>query len=288
MTPAEPSTPTPLPSGLLGQELRNRRLQKNLSLETVFKDTRIHSKFLKAMEEEQWEAFPARVYAQGFLRQYANYLGLDGEDLSRRLRSLWGENDTQVPTAESPAAGDAPDGQPREGGSPAHLTIILASVFLLGSAYLFILKRESRPPAVKPIPVSPLPAGSHALRVSARETVWSRIRVDGAVKWQGILDPGTPKTWPVQSEVRVETSQTAALSVSLDGTDLPASTPAGSGEYQWTSPSELPPAEPVSATPPPPAPVPSAPVNIKRPALPKAAPPAVGVSTVTVVFPNGR
>ena len=75
----------------VGPTLQNRRRQKSLSIEKVAHDTRIHSKFIKALEAEQWEEFPAHVYRQGFLRRYAAYLGLDGDELARQLNRQTGQ-----------------------------------------------------------------------------------------------------------------------------------------------------------------------------------------------------
>ena len=47
-------TPPPSPSSI-GQTLRNRRLQRSLTAEQIAQDTRIHVRFLRALEEERWQ-----------------------------------------------------------------------------------------------------------------------------------------------------------------------------------------------------------------------------------------
>ena len=61
----------------LGQWLRETRQAKELSLEQVAAETRIRTKFLAALEEGDYDQLPAGIYAQGFLRNYALFLGLD-------------------------------------------------------------------------------------------------------------------------------------------------------------------------------------------------------------------
>ncbi len=72
-------TPETTSTGL-GESLRNRRRQKNYTLEMVSQETRISTRFLRALEEEKWQEFPAKVYMEGFLKKYAQFLALDGDD----------------------------------------------------------------------------------------------------------------------------------------------------------------------------------------------------------------
>jgi transcriptional regulator with XRE-family HTH domain len=71
----------------LGSQLRAARAAKGLSLEQVFKATRIKISYLEALESNRNDALPGLVQARGFVRTYANYLGLDGEALASALDS---------------------------------------------------------------------------------------------------------------------------------------------------------------------------------------------------------
>ncbi|HEY8489520.1 MAG TPA: helix-turn-helix domain-containing protein [Dehalococcoidia bacterium] len=64
----------------LGDRLREAREAKGLSLEAVERETRISRRYLQALETENLEALPAPVYARGFLRSYAQFLGLDPKE----------------------------------------------------------------------------------------------------------------------------------------------------------------------------------------------------------------
>src|SRR3972149_2382550 len=61
----------------LGETLRRARLVKGVTFEDAERVTRIHRKYLEALELENFGILPAPVYARGFLRSYASYLGLD-------------------------------------------------------------------------------------------------------------------------------------------------------------------------------------------------------------------
>jgi cytoskeleton protein RodZ len=74
----------------IGSRLREAREQRDLELAEVERDTRIRAGLLRALEEERFDLIPGRVYAIGFLRTYARYLGLEEQqfvdELSSRLQ----------------------------------------------------------------------------------------------------------------------------------------------------------------------------------------------------------
>lgn len=64
-----------------GQMLRKARLEKGVDLDEVARVTRITKGYLLALEEDVHEKLPSEAYARGFLRIYANFLGLPAEEL---------------------------------------------------------------------------------------------------------------------------------------------------------------------------------------------------------------
>jgi cytoskeleton protein RodZ len=62
----------------IGGSLREARLKRDLTPADVQKAIRIRDRYLQALEEERWELLPGDAYVKGFLRTYADYLGLDG------------------------------------------------------------------------------------------------------------------------------------------------------------------------------------------------------------------
>ena len=65
----------------LGDQLRMQREKKGITLDQAAADTRIREKFLKALEDDDYQSLPGAVYTRGFLRNYAEYLDLDQEEL---------------------------------------------------------------------------------------------------------------------------------------------------------------------------------------------------------------
>ncbi|HCJ09607.1 MAG TPA: hypothetical protein DHW14_00375 [Clostridiales bacterium] len=74
----------------IGRRLRARREELGLSLEEVQAETKIRRKYLEALEAGDESRIPGAVYLKGFLRSYANFLGLDGWELVREYRA-WKE-----------------------------------------------------------------------------------------------------------------------------------------------------------------------------------------------------
>ncbi len=70
----------------IGQKLRAEREAQKLTLEKVFEVTRIRVPYLQALEEDNLSKVPSPVQARGYLRNYAEYLGLNFEQLLDEMR----------------------------------------------------------------------------------------------------------------------------------------------------------------------------------------------------------
>jgi cytoskeleton protein RodZ len=70
----------------IGEALKRTRARHKLDIRTVEADTKVRAKYLRALENEEWEVLPGAAYAKGFLRTYAEYLGLDGDALVDEYR----------------------------------------------------------------------------------------------------------------------------------------------------------------------------------------------------------
>jgi cytoskeleton protein RodZ len=71
----------------VGKTLRDAREQRKLDLAQVEAATRIRARFLRALEDEEWDVLPGETYARAFIRTYADFLGLDGARLAEGHRS---------------------------------------------------------------------------------------------------------------------------------------------------------------------------------------------------------
>jgi cytoskeletal protein RodZ len=65
----------------IGARLREARMRAKIDINQVESETKIRAKYLRAMENEEWELLPGEIYAKTFLRTYADYLGLDSREV---------------------------------------------------------------------------------------------------------------------------------------------------------------------------------------------------------------
>lgn len=85
------------PLDTVGQDLRAARLRRGDDLATVSRALKIRKDHLEALEEDRIEALPGRTYAVGFIRSYADYLGLDAVQCVERFKAeIAGRSETAV------------------------------------------------------------------------------------------------------------------------------------------------------------------------------------------------
>lgn len=63
----------------IGNSLREARLRRGLEFAEAEHATKIRGKYLRALEDEEFQILPSETYVKGFLRTYADFLGLDGQ-----------------------------------------------------------------------------------------------------------------------------------------------------------------------------------------------------------------
>jgi hypothetical protein len=98
----------------VGTILRQARNRRKVELSEVEAATRIRLRYLRAIEDEEWDVLPGGFYTRGFIRTYASFLGLDGERLVEDYRGSverW-----QRPPAEQTQS--RPDGRSSSRGRP--------------------------------------------------------------------------------------------------------------------------------------------------------------------------
>ena len=85
----------------IGNSLREARVRRGVELAQAEQATKIRSKYLRALEEEHFELLPSETYVKGFLRTYAEYLGLDGQLYVDEFNSRFVTDDRERPRRSS-------------------------------------------------------------------------------------------------------------------------------------------------------------------------------------------
>jgi cytoskeletal protein RodZ len=79
----------------VGDLLRQRRKEMNLSLKEAENATSIRMGYLQALEDGEMNKLISPIYAQGFFKQYASFLGMDGEQLVRENPTVFNRAEAQ-------------------------------------------------------------------------------------------------------------------------------------------------------------------------------------------------
>jgi cytoskeletal protein RodZ len=220
----------------LGGRLYQLRQTQLLSLDEVAARTLIAPRVLGAIETGKLEDLPEPIYVQGFIRRFADALGLNGAEFAHRFPTHT--------TAQTPKSGwhNSPEAQLR----PLHLYVLYIGLVLvsigslshsmnpLGNAQklsgsasktLEAKSASSTPksnPATKPQSkrVSTHAAPSKSQKVQVKITVteasWLSVEADGKVTFEGILSEGT-HTWEANEQLTISAGNAGGVLITHNG-----------------------------------------------------------------------
>lgn len=142
----------------VGQRLQQERVQKGYSLEDVAKATKIRVAFLSAIEKGEYHKLPSPTYAQGFVANYVQFLGLPKRETMAIFRREFDVDKSYKVL---------PQGMPQTKEFPLkrlhlHQTLLaIAGIFLLVFGYLFFqYQASSKSPSL--VVTTPKEGGSYA------------------------------------------------------------------------------------------------------------------------------
>lgn len=120
----------------IGESLRRAREDKGLDLDRVSDETRIAKRFLAALEAEDFSVFPGDPYAIGFLRNYAEYLGLDPAEMASSFNML------RIQEQPAPIQELLPSRKPRVG---LVFGLVALGLLVIGGAAFLLLRGRGAP-----------------------------------------------------------------------------------------------------------------------------------------------
>jgi Helix-turn-helix domain len=191
----------------IGMSVREARERRGLTIADAEAETRIRAKYLRALEGERFDQLPERAYARAFLREYAEFLGLDSE-------KFLDEFDARFPVVEEEPL--VPVGLPRP-WRPRHAGAIAVAALLTALAVLGLVLGNAESPQAPPLagitaapathakkparPTSPASVKARHRRpktptlvlVAARGGCWIEAHVNsraGALLYRATLEPG--------------------------------------------------------------------------------------------------
>jgi cytoskeleton protein RodZ len=143
-----------------GEHLRREREMRGISLDEICSATRITTRFLEALENEQWDRLPGGVFNRGFVRAVAHHLGLDEENLLAEYMLATGDRATASSSVVRASA------MPESRGSWVTwvLLLILIGALVAGGVYGWrkyaAHKRNTRPATTRQLHTTVNRAGS--------------------------------------------------------------------------------------------------------------------------------
>ncbi|MBC7335183.1 MAG: helix-turn-helix domain-containing protein [Clostridia bacterium] len=226
----------------IGELLRRTREQKGISLEEAEKATKIRRRYLEAMEKGNFACPPERVYARGFLRSYARFLGLDASLLLEQFK-----DGPEARKGETPANSSRPVAPAKTKAVSARrwrlrrLLAALVVVALLGVIVPVWLVPVWSPPAGsggvvdapattgQGPPQAPGPAAPAATTprqglsleiLAAQGPCWLAVTADGQAVYEALLPQGKEVSFTARESIRVKFGDAGAVRVKLNGQDL--------------------------------------------------------------------
>jgi helix-turn-helix protein len=184
----------------IGNSLREARLRQGLDFPELEQGTKIRGKYLRALEDEHFDVLPAQTYVKGFLRSYAEYLGLDGQLYVDEYNSRFVVGEEE------------PQSRPRRSAPPSRGVQVQSRVVLLTllgiaavTALVIVAWTRGEPPSSTPVGLGPAkpathqaaPPATHAqvrlLVKASRGPCWLQVHktsATGPILFQGTLDQG--------------------------------------------------------------------------------------------------
>src|SRR3954451_16127483 len=127
----------------IGETLRETRMRRRIDMTEVEAATKIRAKYLRALENEEWDLLPGPTFVKTFLRTYAEYLGLDARSLVEEYRQRY-----ERPSMHELSPLGGLGGQRRRRRRPPPLlgpglALLLGVLILVG--FLYVLGRIGQP-----------------------------------------------------------------------------------------------------------------------------------------------
>lgn len=246
----------------IGALLREARLKQGITLEKVQEETKIRRRYLEALEEGNYQVFPGEVYLKGFLKNYAHFLGLPGDELVKRYTKARAALEEEKAHARQPT-------QPAGLNLSRGLITVIVLLVVLSALGGFFLARRPGPEHEVPLPEegtetrvsgslapAPLPVAPEAgpgksaievrtvknlpkeaifqvegneIRVELKvtgERCWVAVRADGGREKAEMLAQGDRRVIEGKEQVWLRVGEPGSLEITVNGISLgPAGTP---------------------------------------------------------------
>lgn len=229
----------------IGKKLKDERERQGISLDTVAEATKIRKLYLNALEEERYQELPQRVYATGFVANYARFLHLDAEQAVLQFKAEAYPGETIIP----PVALRKKKVRKRIVRPGAKKkknlnNILAAAIFLVVIWWLgtyiagYITEqalKSGTPDAAPPVSqevLAPSPSKTETvpeaarqaegleLKITARKDCWLEVSADGMKAYAQTIPAGTEKTFTAREKLALRAGNAGGIDLRLNGRQL--------------------------------------------------------------------
>jgi cytoskeletal protein RodZ len=223
-----------------GQRLRAERERQGFDLEAAAEETKIRKLYLNALEEEDFDQLPSRVYATGFVGSYARFLNMDVDAVVQEFKALaYPVQPMQQPVA---VVKRKVRKRIRKRGRTQKIPVknifaallFLVVIWWLGSYLVAYISHQgiSKQSAVQTTPASQVtevvPGSPQvitapnklSLIITAQQRCWLQVTVDGVNKYSGTMAVGEQQSFEAQKAININAGNAGGIELTLNGQKL--------------------------------------------------------------------
>ena len=224
----------------VGEFLRRERELRYVSLDDVAERTKISRRYLEAIEEGQYDRLPGETFVRGFIRSYAQSVGLDPEDTLLRY------NQSRIVHGAPPLRTERPFLARRAWNERSLLWLLLAGVVIVGGMLVSLVGIVEGPSLLRwtsspspELPGTPIGGTPLMLTAIADSDTWLWVTIDEQPAQDMMLRAGQSTKWIGQERFIVSIGNARATRLKLNGHDLTIPQPAQSVLRQYTVSREM-------------------------------------------------
>ncbi|HHW60373.1 MAG TPA: helix-turn-helix domain-containing protein [Syntrophomonadaceae bacterium] len=231
-----------------GDALREEREKQGLTLEQVEEATKIRKIYINALEQEEFDILPPRVYASGFVKRYATFLSLDPEPFVEEFKRL-AYSDADEDKEEEVLVQREKEVRNRMTERFPVRNVVIAVLFLViviwagNQLVAYLADQGTEPVPEEPAPItqpveedkSPVeeeeeeeeetPAPAEGLEMDIRtlqdQECWLEVIVDGKQEYSGLMARGEKKSFKAEKSIFIKAGNAGGINITMNGKKLP-------------------------------------------------------------------
>jgi transcriptional regulator with XRE-family HTH domain len=219
----------------LGEFLQRERELRHISLDDVAERTKISRRYLEAIEEERYDRLPGETFVRGFIRSYAQSIGLDPQD------TLLIYNQSRIGQEVSPLSTERPSSARRAWNEGSLLWLLVVGVVIVGGVLVSVVGFLEGPSLLRWASAphlgttnTPSVGVPLMLTVIADSDTWLRVTIDEQESQDMLLSAGQSTKWIGRERFILSIGNARATRLKLNRRDLTIPQPAQSVLRHYT------------------------------------------------------